>query len=260
MPPLFFIHGAFADKNVWNDFIPYFQEHDFICYCHTLFPDLRNKNKNSQTAKLRLNDYIVQLEIEIEKITLKHGQKPIIIGHSMGGLLAQKLIEMGLGYAGIFITPSPPKGCDVKSLVVLFTHLNIALSNNPKKSYKVWNFGAKWGVLNKIPKNEKDTRNDEFIFESGAALNDLVNFEQDEFKVGTIDETKIKVPTLTIGAGKDRGTLVKTHRKTAKKYANIGGEYIEYANAGHMIIYEKTAPQLAKDLMAWIKALSPPNQ
>lgn len=254
MPPLFFIHGAFADEKVWLDFIPFFTNKGFECYSHSLFPNLRNKIKNLDLPKLRLVDYINELKAEIEKITHKHGKKPIIIGHSMGGLLAQKLIEMNLGSAGIFITPSPPKGCDVKSLVVLFTHLNIALANNPKKSYKVWEYGAKWGVLNKIPETEKTVRNNEFIYESGAALNDLVNFNQDPHKVGTIDESKINVPVLIIGAGQDRGTLAITHRKTAKKYAQIGGEYIEYANAGHMIIYEETAPQLANDLIDWINS------
>jgi alpha-beta hydrolase superfamily lysophospholipase len=254
--PIFFIHGAFADNQVWNDFIPYFKDAGFETYAHTLFPDLRNKIKNPDLPKLRLNDYIIQLSQAIDVITKKHGQKPIVIGHSMGGLLAQKLIELNLGCLGVFITPSPPKGCDVKSLVVLLTHLNIALKNNPNESYKVWEFGAKWGVLNQIPQAQKDKRNNEFIYESGAALNDLVNFAQDENKIGTIDETKFQVPTLTIGAKLDRGTLVITHRKTAKKYENYGGDYIEYPNAGHMIIYEATAPQLARDIIDWIKAKS----
>lgn len=251
-PPIFFIHGAFADASVWNDFVPFFKNAGFKTFATTIYPDLRNKTKNYELPKLRLNDYIIQLKSQIEDFTKENGQKPVIIGHSMGGLLTQKLIEMDLGCAGVFVTPSPPKGCDVKSLVVLLTHLNIALQNDPTKSYKVWDFGAKWGVLNQIPENEKDARNAEFIYDSGRALNDLVNFDQDEFKIGTIDESKINVPTLTIGAAKDRGTLVKTHRKTAAKYARVGGDYIEYPNAGHMIIYEKTAPQLAKDIIDWI--------
>ena len=254
--PIFFIHGAFASQGVWRDFTPIFTAAGFDCYTTTLFPNLRTKTKNPELPKLRLIDYINQLKSEIEEITKKHNQKPIIIGHSMGGLLAQKLIEMGLGSSGVFITPSPPHDCAVKSLVILFTHLNIALKNDPNQCYKVWDFGANWGVLNEVPDNEKPMRNSEFLYDSGGALFDLVNADKDPNKVGIIDETKINVPTLTIGAGRDRGTLLVTHRKTAKKYARVGGDYIEYPQAGHMIIYEKTAPKLANDIIDWINQKS----
>ncbi len=37
-------------------------------------------------------------------------EKPILIGHSMGGLAVQKLLELGKGVAAIAIDSAPPKG------------------------------------------------------------------------------------------------------------------------------------------------------
>jgi pimeloyl-ACP methyl ester carboxylesterase len=37
-------------------------------------------------------------------------EKPILIGHSLGGLTVQKLMDLGKGEAGIMIDGAPPMG------------------------------------------------------------------------------------------------------------------------------------------------------
>src|SRR5947207_2593374 len=53
-----------------------------------------------------LIDYAAAMEQEIRRI----GLKPIVVGHSMGGLLAQILGSRGLAKALVLLTPSSPAG------------------------------------------------------------------------------------------------------------------------------------------------------
>ena len=48
-----------------------------------------------------------------EEIIRGLGQKPIIIGHSFGGLFTQLLLDRGLGAAGVVIGTATPKGIKV---------------------------------------------------------------------------------------------------------------------------------------------------
>lgn len=252
-PPILFIHGAFATSKAWDSLRPFFENAGFETYAPTLAKGQRVKeNPSAELAQLTLYDYANELKELIKEIAAKHGQKPIIIGHSMGGLLAQYLATQHLCSAAIFITPAPPKDCAIKSPIVLFTFLNIALANDKNKSYKTWRIGNDWGVFNKVPKEERDALYDEFVFEAGTALHNLAYPEHDTHSIGIINENKISCPLLVIGAGQDRGTLTTCHRKMAKKYSKIGGDYIEYENAGHMIICEPIVEKLATDLIDWI--------
>ena len=66
--------------------------------------DLRSKI-NSALGYVTFNEVIDSLSTFIDNLP----EKPILIGHSMGGLAVQKLIQMNKGVAGVCIDPAPPK-------------------------------------------------------------------------------------------------------------------------------------------------------
>lgn len=247
------IHGAFAVGSVWKKVTPILEAAGYAVEAPTLFAELRGaKEAKPELAALGLSDFVAFFRKIALEMAKKHGEKPVIIGHSMGGLIAQKLAEENLGRAAIFITPAAPLGCQVDSLKTAFTFLNILLANDPKKSYRMSNWGIKWGVLNQVPPAEHQEMIDEMVFESGQALENLAHPQKDPNGAGTIDETKIKIPTLTIGAALDRTTVIQSTRKTALKYAAVGGDYKEYPSHGHMIFNEPGREAFVQDLLNWI--------
>jgi pimeloyl-ACP methyl ester carboxylesterase len=44
------------------------------------------------------------------RIAQQQSEPPILIGHSFGGLFVQMLLDRGLGFAGVAISPAPPRG------------------------------------------------------------------------------------------------------------------------------------------------------
>ncbi|MEM1146432.1 MAG: alpha/beta fold hydrolase [Pseudomonadota bacterium] len=248
---LLMIHGVGCSGSVWDRMIRDFKMAGWACQAPTLFPDLRTaETPPAALADLTLADYFDMSRDWADDITKKEGVKPVVIGHSMGGLIAQNLVEAGSVRAGIFLTPAQPKGCTVTDLRVLRTFWNIlkvGQKNVPGKAFKVGPNGFSWGVLNSVPKTRHAEIYASALYDSGRVYLDLAN-------PGPIDEAKVYVPTLTIGAKKDRATVIKAVRKVADKYAkaSLAGDYIEYGRHAHWIVDEPGTEQVTADILEWL--------
>ena len=157
---LLMVHGVGCGGEVWDRIKRDFEMAGWTCETPTLFPDLRTKqNPPAALADLTLSDYIEATIKRATELKSRDGQAPVILGHSMGGMIAQKLVEAGHVRAGIFLTPAQPKGCTVTDLRVARTFWSI-LKGGPKNLvgnvFKVGPKGFRWGVLNCVPKERHD--------------------------------------------------------------------------------------------------------
>ncbi|MEM1086748.1 MAG: alpha/beta fold hydrolase [Pseudomonadota bacterium] len=247
------IHGVGCGGEVWDQMRGPLQAAGWTCETPTLFPQFRTaENPPEGLADLTLDSYIEAMAEKARELATETGEKPVVIGHSMGGLIAQKLTEAGLVKAGIFLTPAQPEGCTVKDLRVLRTFWSILKAgrkNIPGGVFKVGPNGFSWGVLNCVPKARHSEIYAGALYDSGRVYEQLS-------EPGPIDESKITVPTLTIGAKKDRATVIKAVRKVGAKYAGaaVAGDYLEYANNAHWIVDEPGTDQVTGDILDWLSA------
>lgn len=245
---LLMIHGVGCGGEDWSVMRPMFEAAGWACEAPTLFPDLRTVEPPPEgISRLSIQDYIDDMAGRCKRIEEATGEKPAVIGHSMGGLIAQKLTEAGLVSKAVFLTPAQPKDCQKIGLPVIFTFANIILSGNRNKPHKVWKSGFSWGVLNCVPKDRHDEIYAHARWDSGRVYGDL----QDGVEV---DEQSFTVPTLTIAASKDRATLASAVRKAAEKFKNapVPGDFKEYPNNSHWIVDEPGTDQVVADIVAWL--------
>jgi len=248
---LLMVHGVGCGGEVWTRMTRDFEMAGWKCETPTLFPDLRTTTSPPDAlADLTLSDYVEDISKLAKTLTERDGTAPVIIGHSMGGLIAQLLTEAQLVRAGIFLTPASPQGCSVTDLRVLRTFWNIAKvgqKNIPGGVFKLGPKGFSWGVLNAVPKARHDEIFAGALFDSGRVYHDLSN-------PPAIDMTKITVPTLTIGAKRDRATVIKAVRKVGAAYAKaaVPGDYIEYGRHAHWIVDEPGTEQVSADILEWL--------
>ncbi len=248
---LLMVHGVGCGGEVWDRMKRDFIMAGWTCETPTLFAELRTGESPPEgLADLTLQNYIDAAAEQADALTAKDGQPPVIIGHSMGGMIAQKLVEAGKVRAGIFLTPAQPAGCTVTDLRVVRTFWNIVKvgqKNVPGKVFKVGPNGFRWGVLNAVPKDRHDAIYQNALFDSGRVYHDLANPSE-------VDEGKVTVPTLTIGAKKDRATVIKAVRKVGDKYAKAArpGDYIEYGRHAHWIVDEPGTEQVSADILEWL--------
>ena len=109
------LHGANSVGNEWENFKNEFKKLGNKVIIPTLRHHRLGYNGSEELGKTSIFDYVS----DIEKIIKNLKQKPIIIGHSMGGLIALILCSRGHGKLGIFITPAAPKGINAISFSVI---------------------------------------------------------------------------------------------------------------------------------------------
>ena len=108
------VHGMWATASLWDDYCVFFNNQGYDVKAITL---LHHGGILGELKDIGIMDYVEQAKTEIEKLN----SRPIIIGHSMGGLIAQKLAEMGLARKLVFLAPAAPKGISVLTLSVAMT-------------------------------------------------------------------------------------------------------------------------------------------
>ncbi len=259
---LLMIHGFGCGGDVWDRMRKSFEDDGWRCEAPTLFQHLRSiDSPPEEISSLALRDYVQAASDYAEQLFLEEGQRPAVIGHSMGGLIAQNLAARDLVSAAILLTPAGPDGTQTTALAPLITFANIILQPAAKRlrsGLKIWRRGFYWGVVNCVPQPHRAAIYDKARHESGLVMSELLNLPDAADGVGVVDEKSVHVPTLTIGAGQDRTTPVAGVRKVAQKYAHAAtpGEYKEYPDNGHWILDEPGSDEVFSDIKNWLEKRS----
>jgi len=256
------IHGVGTSADAFIKLATAFRERGWRVETPTLRAELRpHENPPPELNGVSLADYVADVTAITRELTAETGAPPVLLGHSMGGLLVQKLVEAGLGAAAILVTPaSPPDARAGRSLAQAVTFANILFTGRPNaRPHRIWKYGFSWGVMNCVPKARHAALWKGNLYDSGQVYADLAYPDEDPNRTAYVDETKIKVPMLVIGAARDRTTPVADVRKCAEKYRRIGADYVEYARHGHWIVDEPGTDTVINDIAAWLdsKGLSP---
>lgn len=110
-PPLLFVHGSYCAAWIWaKTFMPCFAEAGWDC--HAL--SLRGHGGSEGTVEwASLSDYVADVAWAVDQMPAP----PVLIGHSMGGLLAQHVVAAGHAVAGmVLLASTPPSGLGSSSL------------------------------------------------------------------------------------------------------------------------------------------------
>lgn len=106
------IHGMFLTPESWAGWKAYFEAAGYTVHApawplHDAAPKaMRDKHPDAKLGALELKDVLDRYRTFIQALP----EKPILIGHSMGGLVTQILLQEKLGVAGVAIDSAPPEG------------------------------------------------------------------------------------------------------------------------------------------------------
>jgi pimeloyl-ACP methyl ester carboxylesterase len=113
-----FVHGMSHGAWCWEAyFIPYFEKLGYRCLAMNL-PGHEEKGC-TKSISYSLQDYVRALS----KFVANLPEPPIIIGHSMGGMILQRFLKTGSCKKAILMSSVPPSGVLMASLRVIFNHL-----------------------------------------------------------------------------------------------------------------------------------------
>jgi pimeloyl-ACP methyl ester carboxylesterase len=109
-----FVHGMAHGAWCWEEhFIPFFEKLGYNCVAF----DLPGHEVQGSTRRISysLGDYVEALH----RVVANQEAPPIIIGHSMGGMILQHFLKKGICKKAILLASVPPSGVLMASLRVL---------------------------------------------------------------------------------------------------------------------------------------------
>jgi len=105
-PPLLFVHGAFAGAWCWDEyFLSWFAERGYDAHAMSL------RGHGGSVGRDVLNDSSIADYVEdVRSVIADLPSPPVLIGHSMGGFIVQKLLEREAPTGAVLMASVPPRG------------------------------------------------------------------------------------------------------------------------------------------------------
>jgi non-heme chloroperoxidase len=183
--------------------------------------------------------------------------EPVIIGHSFGGLITQKLLGMGLGRAGVAIDPAQIKG--VKPLPFAQLRSSFPVLGNPANRRRAVSLTAaqfRYGFGNAIPEQESRELYDRWTIPSpGRPLFEaaLANFSKQSPAAVDTANTK-RGPLLLISGQRDHTVPDVVTRATYKLYGGSTAttELKQFAGRGHSLTLDSGWRAVADHTLSWL--------
>jgi len=189
-------------------------------------------------------------------------ERPIVIGHSLGGLIIQRLLAEDFAVAGVAIDPAPIKGVlrlPLSSLKVAFPVLRTR--GNSRRAITLTREQFRYGFGNAIPAEESDELFDEWaipgagrpLFETAFAAVTLRS------PAWVAVKNPARGPLLFIAGGRDRTVPASVVRAAHRRYRKSPAvtELLEFADRGHSLTLDKGWPEIADAALGWLAAKAP---
>lgn len=243
---LLFVHGAYGAAWVWDQhFLPYFAEKGYAAYAVSLRGHGGSDGKENLSCT-RLRDYIA----DVESVIATLDAPPVLIGHSMGGMVVQKIIQERRLPGAVLMASVPPYG-------LAGTMFGMALSD-PGLFYEMWMMQA----MGPWVANGQGVRRALFSADTPEHLiQAVVPRLQPESMLVILDlmgldlpstREKTRTPVLVMGAEDDSFVSTTALRMTAQA---LDAELTIFPRMAHAMMLEPNWEQVAGDLCKWLDTL-----
>ncbi len=251
-----FVTGAFVNSSSWDEWRSYFQKKGYTTtappwpFKNGTSAELRKKQPHdTDLADLTLTEVIDSYV----KIVKSFPEKPIVIGHSLGGLMTQIIVNRDLAAAGVAIHPVPPLGVFPYEFSFLKAGWKaLGLFSSLKKTYLMsfpdWQYAFVNGMTLDV---QRDSYEKYTIPESKTvARGGLTSAAKVDFK-------KSHPPLLITSGSED--TIIPAHLniRNYNRYVKNDSvlDYKEFQGRNHFVLGQPTWKEDADYILEWLGRL-----
>ena len=252
-PPLLFIHGLWGRPQNWDALAAHFRALGHVAAA----PALPWHDRDPQEPPIALlgqtglDDYVAAME----EVARGFSAPPVLVGHSAGAVIAQRLAER-MPVAGVaLLAPAPSAGMFGFSGSVLRALIGILITPGWWKApVRMDVTRARQAVFNMVPREEADAELAQWQWESGRALFELVMPWADRHHGALVHHEKLHVPALVMVGEQDQLTPVRVARATARRLPGAV-DYREIAGAGHWLFADSLHGELVRELELFLRQI-----
>jgi len=256
--PAVLIHGLWLHATSWTPWLDLFRDAGY----EPVAPGWPHEPATVEEARNN-PDLVADLGIDdvtdhYAKIIAEFGTPPVLIGHSFGGLITEKLLGLGIGAAGVAIDPAQIKG--VLPLPLAQLRAGLPALGNPANLHKAISLTRKefrFSFGNALSEEESDELYEKWTIPSparplfqAAAANFVMHSQA---KVDTGNDTR--GPLLLISGTADHTVPDVVTRSTLKQYRDSTAvtELRQFEGRGHSLTIDSGWRKVADAVLAWLE-------
>jgi len=250
-----FIHGAFVNYQCWDNWKTYFENKGYTClvppwpYKDAPADALRKTWPMGDIPKLRLRDAILHYETIIRDLP----KKPIVIGHSYGGLLTQLMLDRDLAAAAVAIHSLPPQGViPTRFSFYKATWKSLGFFTSVRRSYLMSFNDWAYAFTNKMTLQQQQVGYDEIaVPESKLMVRDALT------STAKIDFKKRHAPLLFTSGSIDHTIPAGLNRSNFNKYKDKNSitEIKVFEGFNHFVLGSPAWLEVAEYVFNWLNNL-----
>ncbi|MDT5107448.1 MAG: hypothetical protein QOI25_4961 [Mycobacterium sp.] len=237
-PPILFLHGVFGRPSLLAPWTRFLECAEYTVHVPTL-PG-REPTDDAVLARTGIEDCFAVALDAYDRI----GEPAIVIGHSMGGLLTQKIAAARAPRAAVLLASVPPGMLwpQLRPLPHLFAIMPRILAGKPfLPSART----MRDVPLNTLPAAEQEALIPRLVRDSGRVFR--------EMSMGAastkVTASQVTCPVLCVSAGADRNVAPWISRRIAKRY---GAEHQDHPGKPHWIVAESALDEVAPPVLEWL--------
>jgi len=255
--PVIFIHGLWIHASAWQPWMDLFTERGYAVSAPGWPGDADTVAATRDHAEA-LNDVGIEQIVDhyASLITAAGGPKPIVVGHSFGGLIAQRLLADGHVAAAVAIDPAPIKG--VKSLPVAQLRSAFPVLGNPGNRHRTVSLTPsqfRYAFGNALTAEESDQLHARWtipgpgrpLFQDAAA-----NFVK-KSPAAVDTRSAERGPLLLTSGTEDHTVPLKVTKEVYKRYSKgqSDTEFHEFEGRGHSLTIDAGWRDVAEVTLDW---------
>lgn len=251
-PVIVFITGASVTATCWDDWKAFFEGEGYVCYApawpHKEAPAavLRRQHPHSPIAQSGLPDVLKVYTDFIAQLP----SRPIVIGHSYGGLIVQLLLQQDAAAAGVAIESAPPRGVVVWSWSLFRSVLPmLGLFSSLKTTFLPTFAQWQYAIANGLPLAEQQSAYERLVAPESKKL-----IRQALSRHARVDFRRPHAPLLFLAGGADHIMPAALNRANFRRYQHPLSitEYHELPGRSHALLGQPTWPEDAALVQRWL--------
>jgi len=248
-----FVTGAFVSNSCWDEWRTYFESKGYKTiappwpFKNASATELRKRQPNdTDLAALTLNE-LINHYVNVVK---GFAEKPIVIGHSIGGLITQLIVNRDLASAGVAIHPVPTLGVFPYELSFLKGGWkSLGLFTSLKKTYMMSFKDWQYAFVNEMPLAEQKAAYNKFTIPESktVARGGLTS-------AAKVDYAKPHAPLLITSGSIDNIIPAHLNNRNFIKYEKGRSvlDYKEFPGRNHFVLGQATWKEDADYILKWL--------
>ncbi|MCW2530082.1 MAG: Alpha/beta hydrolase [Pseudonocardiales bacterium] len=255
--PVVFIHGLCIHSAAWEPWVQLYRDAGF----DPLTPGWPGDGETVQATRANPSSVagygLADIAEHYTKVIVDLPQRPIIVGHSFGGLIAQQLLASGHATHAVAIDPGPAKGVTAVPLSMIWGALPVLRKkSNRDAAVTMSERQFRYSFGNAVSKEESRELFERWAIPGpGKPLFEATSAKKDPHSPATVDTAiSDRGPLLITGGGKDHQIPEVVSRQAYQLYSGSGAvtDYHVFPDRGHSLVFDSGWREVADYALAWL--------